>query len=670
MKNGFMKILASLFATMFMISFVACGESEKEPGTQVSTTVENKNHIFKMEDTDEYLVKNNATTYKLVVPKAETEWIKTARMEFVALFKKCTGVDIEVIADNGLTHSASNKYISLGETKLLKTSGASIDREALTAEGLRIITVDKTVYIVGGSDQGTLYGVYTFMEQNFAFDTYTATVCSYESVNDLRLKKYDITDIPDIKTRSNSTQSLSLSSADYDADNYGNRMRFSSKQLVPIYLDYDTSSEQKWGVHNTASHMLPITIWYAKHPKWFSDKSDERNGLKSQLCYTAHGDAEEYEAMIVEAVKKMQFSIENCADDVWNNCRGIGFGMNDNYNFCTCESCLEATQKYGASSGAAVVMTNEIASRLQAWMESLPDDHPRKDTDLKVYFTAYYQFSIAPNSDKVQLNDNVVCYLCYIDINYQKSMFDVDNKNFIEQSRSWKECGENLEYYVYNNNYMYQQYFYDSFSFYTADMYKFIAEINPNYFYILGQSRMPCQPTAYNNLKVYLDAKLSWNTSLNEEDLMNKWFKGVYKDVWSIMKEQFIATRTHYIYTFTVNGMNGSGFTGHNRVENKKYWPLSVLNDWIDRYDYALLMAEKYKQADPETYQKICDHIELECLSPLIIKATLYGTEIAETEKIALRDRLYADIAHLGVGGMIFNEANISITLQSFVDSL
>lgn len=683
MKKRALKIISSLFAALFLFSFPACNKpAEPGAGGGEKTEVENANHIFKMEDTNEYLVQNNATRYKLVVPATETKWMTTARNEFVALFKDCTGADIQAVSDTGLTHSAENLYISLGDTALYETSGLTVDKTALSAQGLRIITKDKTVYIVGGSDQGVLYGVYTFMEQNFNFDTYTATVRSYDRVNDFPLKKYDITDIPDIKSRSNSTQSLSLSSTDYDEDNYGNRMRFSSSGLIPVFKDYDVTSEQKWGVHNTASHVLPITTWYETHPKWFSDSSEKTNGLESQLCYTAHGDEAEYEAMILEAVKKMQFSIENCSDSLWKNQRGIAFGINDNRHFCTCKDCLSATEKYGSPSGAAIVMQNEIAERLQEWMKSLPDDHPRKDENIKVYFTAYYQFSVAPakydaaadkyvpTSEEVKLRDNVVCYLCYIDINYQKSMFDEANKNIIEQSLAWKSCGNNLEYYVYNNNYQYQQYFYDSFSFYTAEMYRFIAEINPGYFYILGQSRMPCRPTAWNNLKIYLDSKLSWNSSLDYDALVDKWFKGVYKDVWQIMKEQFIATRTHYMSTFTASGMNGNGFTGHNRVENKKYWQLPVLNEWINTYDSAIKAAEKYKEADYATYKRICDHIELECLSPLIIKATLYYNEISETEKAALRNRLQADIDTLAVGEMRFSEAGNGITLNAFVNSL
>ena len=262
MKKGFIKIVCSCLAALFLFSFSACSNSNQEGSSSSSgdkvVTIENKNHIFSMEDTDDYLVQNNATQYTLVVPKLKTARMNTAKSEFVAMFKACTGADIQTISDEGLSHSAANKYISLGDTALLATSGLSIDKTALGEQGLRIITQDKTIYIVGGSDLGVLYGVYTFMEQNFNFDTYTATVRSYDKVDDFLLKKYNITDIPDIKVRSNSTQSLKLGSEDYDANNYENRMRFSSKMLIQVYKDYDTTSEKKWGVHNTASHVLPV----------------------------------------------------------------------------------------------------------------------------------------------------------------------------------------------------------------------------------------------------------------------------------------------------------------------------------------------------------------------------------------------------------------------------
>ena len=136
------------------------------------------------------------------------------------------------------------------------------------------------------------------------------------------------------------------------------------------------------------------------------------------------------------------------------------------------------------------------------------------------------------------------------------------------------------------------------------------------------------------------------------------------------MKEIFISTRTHYMQTVTAYNMNGKTFTGQMKIENRNYWPRNVLDEWIAAYDEAYGIIERYKLSDPELYEKICFNIELECLSPLIIKAKLYNDELSYEEKTALKNRLAEDVEKLDVGSMIFNEGNVAGTLISFVNSL
>ena len=57
------------------------------------------------------------------------------------------------------------------------------------------------MYIVGGSDNGVLYGVYDFLKVNFGYEQYYKDCFDIDTgVTDLPLKNYNITDIPDSPT--------------------------------------------------------------------------------------------------------------------------------------------------------------------------------------------------------------------------------------------------------------------------------------------------------------------------------------------------------------------------------------------------------------------------------------------------------------------------------------
>ena len=708
-------VIIILLAVVMLCNFLGCNcnkEDDSTSGTTPSGSYSNPNHVFNYKDTNVYMTYKGRTNYRLVVPKDASDDIVTAKNEFTALFKYATGVELKTVVDENLTHNAQNYYFSLGDTSLYASSGLNVDKTALKYEGTRIITKDKTVYIVGGGDAGVLNGVYTFMEINFNFDTYTKQVTRIDKAENSKLLLLDVTDIPDIDYRMNSLDIMWKTSTDYDENNYSNRLRNHKCSQVPIYLDYcDNAAEYtanpelaaiygdylnvdsrftyyKYGVHNVASHLLPILKWRNQHPKWYSTKSPNNdNGLNSQLCYTCRGDEQEQEAMIEEILKKYIYSIEHCPDNIYKDCRSIAFGMNDNHNFCDCDECRRVAAEYKDENGAsiktapAILVLNKVAKRLGEWMETQKGTKHYK-ADFKVYFTAYYDYSISPAvldkstgeykaiKDDMKLNDYAACYLCYIDINYQKSVFDADTVKFVNQSKAWKALTDNLVYYTYDNSFLYQQYYYDSLSFYTPEFFKFLADLNTSYLYIHSQGRNPSNPTAWNYLKAYLNAKLSWNSSLDKNQLIDKWFKGVFQDAWKHMKEIFISTRTHYMQTVTAYNMNGKTFTGQMKIENRNYWPRNVLDEWIAAYDEAYGIIERYKLSDPELYEKICFNIELECLSPLIIKAKLYNDELSYEEKTALKNRLAEDVEKLDVGSMIFNEGNVAGTLISFVNSL
>ena len=172
MKKICSRILSILLSATVVFGLVSCKKEEVpvDPTEKLSTY--QGTHIYTAPDTSDYLVQNGKSDYVVVIPENASDYVVSAQEEFVHLFEKATDIQLRKATDTGLTHNASAKYISIGETTLLSSSGITLDKAQLGQDGGRVVTKDKSVYICGGADTGTLFMVYTFMNITFNYETY------------------------------------------------------------------------------------------------------------------------------------------------------------------------------------------------------------------------------------------------------------------------------------------------------------------------------------------------------------------------------------------------------------------------------------------------------------------------------------------------------------------
>ena len=125
--------------------------------------------------------------------------------------------------------------------------------------------------------------------------------------------------------------------------------------------------------------------------------------------------------------------------------------------------------------------------------------------------------------------------------------------------------------------------------------------------------------TGFNSLKTYIESKLMWDSSLDQNELVEKFFKAMYKDAAETMYNLFVDYRTHYAYIIVKSGQNKVKL---NNVQN--YAPSDFLR-WIGFIDQALLQIEKYKDTDNNLYKLIKERIDVESACPLHCMLELYG---------------------------------------------
>lgn len=87
--------------------------------------------------------------------------------------------------------------------------------------------MDKSIFICGATDSGSLYGVYGFLEECFGYRYYAPDEYAIDSVYNMDLPNMDITNRPDF---------------DYRSDNYGEMIRNNDVKTMPIETHEELSN--------------------------------------------------------------------------------------------------------------------------------------------------------------------------------------------------------------------------------------------------------------------------------------------------------------------------------------------------------------------------------------------------------------------------------------------
>ena len=115
-----------------------------------------------------YMVENGESDYVIIVPADANSKVELAVDEFRVLFKRATNVELASVRDDSgdpILSDDNAKRISIGETKLITDMSKEeqlafgYDPSILGSDGVRIITKNNTVYILGGSFYGVLFSL-------------------------------------------------------------------------------------------------------------------------------------------------------------------------------------------------------------------------------------------------------------------------------------------------------------------------------------------------------------------------------------------------------------------------------------------------------------------------------------------------------------------------------
>ena len=549
--------------------------------------------------TQEVLCDNGRTDYKIVVSKDASANVYEAVNEFNYLFGEATGTFFGITTDDNVAWSNDAKYISIDSTTLADNAG--VGKPDVNGRGFVIKTVGKSLFLRGGTENGSMYAVYELLSRILNFECYSNDEFEIAKANKLNLPNFDIEDEPDIEFMARPNGIMEATTV--------NRLRYKSAGFM-----YPNGGAQ-W--HNSFDYIKP-TEYMDSHPLWFADNGEN-------LCLTAHGNKAEYDLLVDTVVEGMKAVI-----DLYPDGDTLTFTHQDVGSWCTCSSCSANKAKYGTNASTKIMFMNDVVEKVEAWRE---EAYPERDNICYVFF-AYTATRVAPVKtengkivpidEKVRPNPKLGVMYAPIESDFIHGRTAPQNSSQYQDMKNWMALvGDHLYYWFY------QAYFYDYFIPYNnfdsmQDNYQAMAECGGKWIY--DQSKYDTKAaTGFEVLKTYLESKLSWDVNADVTKCTDDFFKYYFRAAAPYMKQYFMSLRLNYLNMSENLGLGG--WIGM-RVANVDYFKYNTLAEWKALINKAYDSIEYLKEKDYATYKKLYDRIRLESLAIRYLIIELYGSTV------------------------------------------
>ncbi len=632
-----MKKHVKSFGALFLASLLAFGcmagcVNNQNSQNESSNTQSNQKPV----ETEKYIMDKGKTEYKLVVSPNAEPYVNYAVNEFNLFFKKSTTIELDVISDEGLQLTDTAKYISLGENALQAQAGVTYEEES--SQGFVLDTVKSSIFVVGGSDLGVLYGVYELMGYLIDWECFGTDNCYYETnVSRIPLYDFNILSVPDMEIRE---------------CGHG---RINKSQETLIRMRYQPSRNSlaiNGSLGHTSIYFIPPSTHAEEHPEWYLEGAPDR-----QLCYTARGNETYLNEMVDACVETAKEALK--ADRTSTICN---FSMTDNSDWCTCVGCKQSQEKYGTPSASVIIFLNKLSEKIYDWFETEEGNEYKRE--LKFLFYAYMTLEAAPVikdkdgnykaiAEEVKCNDYVLPQVAITLANYTRNVSDEAlNKTALEKIQGWGAIAPNIAVYGYVTNYLNYLIPFNTMKA-VQDWYQTYKKYGAYYYYNLGQSHETGSATSWAKLQQYLDSKLGWDVDADMNELLDDYFKGMYGKAADTMRKIYNeyqildayngeenTLKATYLYTYIMQGA---------RLLNTSFWPQNLLERWVDTFDVALQEIQSLKILNPEEYARIHTNIISERIAYNYLKYRLYANTYTTEDLQALKTELLTDIKEAGL---------------------
>jgi hypothetical protein len=365
-----------------------------------------------------FLSKDGRSEYVIVLPDSASVVEQTAGRELQEHLEKVTGARLPIVRE-GETQS-HGKQILVGPSRRALELAGGLNPADLGHDGIMMRTAADSLVLLGDAPRGSLYAVFTFLEDVVGVRWWTSAESFLPEKPTLQIPELDLRHKPKLQFRE----------AFYrDAFNGVFAARSKCNGHHPRVPDEYGGHYPVIGWCHTFFRLLPPDKYFKNHPEWYSQIDGERKDGRTQLCLTN----EAMRAELVQQALRWLREVENPGV--------IDVSQNDWHGRCQCEKCLAVEQEEGSPSGPLLRFVNAVAEEIE-----------KEFPDVKVMTLAYQYTRKAPKF--VRPRHNVVIRLCSIECSFVQPLAEGrQNDTFRSDMESWSKIADQLYVWDYVTNF-------------------------------------------------------------------------------------------------------------------------------------------------------------------------------------------------------------------------
>ncbi len=365
----------------------------------------------------------------------------------------------------------------------------------LGTDGIVVRTVGSDLILAGGRPRGTVYAVYSFLEDVVGCRWWSPTVSAIPRKPNLEIAGLDMTYVPPFdEYRLSEWPGVVRTHATATSWQARNRCSYGPSFVYGLY-------------YHSFHQLIPPEKHFKDHPEWFSEIKGKRSDAgNSQLCLTN-------EEMIKELVRNLKVFLRNDPTATIASVSQNDSGWQGN---CECETCRAVEKEEGSPSGALIRFVNSVAADIEK-------EFPRVSIH-----TYAYEYTTKPPL-KVKARDNVIVQLCPIFCNFAQPLDTGWNAGFGKDLEGWSKTCRHLHIFNYAVNFWNYQHPHPNFRVLAPNL-KLFAKSGVKGVQELGAlgDYQPLGAAEMAELRAWLLAKLLWDPQRDDRELMKEFLNGFY----------------------------------------------------------------------------------------------------------------------------------------------
>lgn len=453
----------------------------------------------------EYLFMNGSSDYSIVISEDASVTEKTAAQEFQYYLGHIAGVKLPI------TTQTTFRMIRIGWTP-----DCGEPRPRHDDQSFRYYTKNGNLYIYGGSDLGSMYGVYALLENELGVRWYTSEYTRLPKRKSWKLPRLDVSETPFIQRRLDFYYDA-LRNPSWCAHNRLNDINAVTNCKYGNYSGY-------WGIH-TFFTLIPPEKYFVSHPEYFS----RRNGRRikdGQLCLSNP-------EMLTQLVRNL-LSVIRQNPGYW--CYDVS--QMDNEDYCQCQRCQALAEKYGGQSGVMIWFVNKVANQVS-----------KHYPNVMIGTFAYMYTRHAP--ENIMPEKNVVVRLCNVECCFSHPLESLNcsyNTDFMKDLHDWSRLTNHIYIWDYAADFVEYHTPYPNFRILGSN----IRTFGENGVVGLMEEGSHDSPwSEFSELRQWILAKLLWNPDENVDVLAREFCMDYYGnagtdifDYWESIQDQ-VTDDTH-----------------------------------------------------------------------------------------------------------------------------